>query len=353
MLQWMGGSRRKVKTSRKSIQNRQHQYFQQRQRQQRAELLEQNADDPETMSQNIQESKSLDVASLMNILTAYAPGVSDKEKGLMQRKADSKNEQTRDHIHTTCAGLNTGHHFFQNASFKADAETQWTPSSATEAAKASGHTRPFSINLHENSQRAKHEELKEQNSKANHPPKRFSVLDIISDNSEGSCQNLSPLEAYAAFAVEGTGKLKDKTPDNFEPMKGSSVFKRVEKRESYLSAMPVDASLLTPESQFGWEDENHQRGIFPEKISISNAFMAPSVKDKEKIHSSNDSEFQENFYIFSCDGSSQKEGPLIDFSPSPNNSSIIYDNHLRASNFSSARHVMDAASNLLNGEGDS
>ncbi|KAJ8647786.1 hypothetical protein MRB53_000809 [Persea americana] len=90
MLQWMGGSRRKVTTSRKSIQNRQKQYFDQRKRQQQTTELENCANE---RTKYAHEQRSLDILSLTNLATVAQdhgsvhtinarenPGTSDRQE---------------------------------------------------------------------------------------------------------------------------------------------------------------------------------------------------------------------------------------------------------------------------------
>lgn len=71
MLQWMGGSRRKVTTSRKSTHKRQKQYFEQRKRQQQELVagLENNADGVNPANRHQKEQRSLDILSLLNLST--------------------------------------------------------------------------------------------------------------------------------------------------------------------------------------------------------------------------------------------------------------------------------------------
>ncbi|ONH99646.1 hypothetical protein PRUPE_6G040800 [Prunus persica] len=73
MLQWMGGSRRKVATSRKSTQQRQKQYFEQRRRQQQHQGqttgLETYADGINISGQHHKEHRSLDILSFLNLST--------------------------------------------------------------------------------------------------------------------------------------------------------------------------------------------------------------------------------------------------------------------------------------------
>ncbi|XP_039136804.1 uncharacterized protein LOC120274112 [Dioscorea cayenensis subsp. rotundata] len=68
MLQWTGGSRRKVTASRKSTHNRQKQYFEQRKRQQRAPGLD-NDSARNKHANYYEEPRSLDIVSLINLET--------------------------------------------------------------------------------------------------------------------------------------------------------------------------------------------------------------------------------------------------------------------------------------------
>ncbi|CAL1381383.1 unnamed protein product [Linum trigynum] len=67
----MGGSRKKVATSRKSIEKRQRQYFEQKRRQQRQQMggLESFRNEKNIGEQNQKEPRSLDVLSLLNLST--------------------------------------------------------------------------------------------------------------------------------------------------------------------------------------------------------------------------------------------------------------------------------------------
>ncbi|XP_057851457.2 uncharacterized protein LOC131061662 [Cryptomeria japonica] len=275
--------------------------------------------------------------------------VCNKEKGVLQRQVGLKKEQTKDHIHTTVVGLDIEPHLVQDAFLKANSETQWMPSSAIEVAKAPEHTEgPVLPDLYESFQEKKPGEFKDQSSKSNHPPKKFSLLDIIDDDRKSGCQERSPMEVYAAFSLEGTGKIRDQTPNNFAPMEQkSSVFTRVDDLGFNLPAMPMNAS-----SQ-GWEDENHKKKIFSEKCSTSELFTPPiGSRKKEKI-SINEREFQEISHIFSWDGCSQTNVSFMDFIPLQTDSSMLYDNCLRDSSFPNARCVMDEISNMFSGEDNS
>ncbi|KAI3941680.1 hypothetical protein MKX01_018270 [Papaver californicum] len=68
MLQWMGGSRRKITNSRKSTQKRQKQYFEQKKRQQHTNGLDDDAAEGIHGSAEYHRTpKSLDILSLLNL----------------------------------------------------------------------------------------------------------------------------------------------------------------------------------------------------------------------------------------------------------------------------------------------
>ncbi|GMI80014.1 hypothetical protein HRI_001670600 [Hibiscus trionum] len=78
MLQWMGGSRRKVTISRKSTQNRQRQYFEQRKQQKQTAGSEVHVDETSIAGLHHKECQSLDILSLLNVSTVSSEGSNGK-----------------------------------------------------------------------------------------------------------------------------------------------------------------------------------------------------------------------------------------------------------------------------------
>ncbi|XP_010509753.1 PREDICTED: uncharacterized protein LOC104786119 isoform X3 [Camelina sativa] len=73
MLQWMGGSRRKVAASHTSVKKRQKQYFEQRRQQQHQQLTvgsERCPNDINSSNQHPREHHSMDILNLLNLSTA-------------------------------------------------------------------------------------------------------------------------------------------------------------------------------------------------------------------------------------------------------------------------------------------
>lgn len=85
MLQWMGGSRRKVDTSRRSTQKRQKQFFEQRkwQEQQKKDARESFFEEKSPSNQQEKNSRSLDILSLLNLSTGSGEHKSNVHSGTM------------------------------------------------------------------------------------------------------------------------------------------------------------------------------------------------------------------------------------------------------------------------------
>ncbi|THU51640.1 hypothetical protein C4D60_Mb06t33150 [Musa balbisiana] len=78
MLQWMGGSRRKVNTSRKSMHNKQKHYFEERKRQQQTAGLDNHIHDSSKRAHYPEEPRSLDILSFLNLATVAQQGYSSQ-----------------------------------------------------------------------------------------------------------------------------------------------------------------------------------------------------------------------------------------------------------------------------------
>jgi hypothetical protein len=305
---------------------------------------------------------------------------------LQQRKTGLTKEKNKDHIHATFNVLKTQYHLVQDVSLKEDAETQWTPSSAEEAAKAFEHTEGHLLcNSHDIQRGEKENDLKDHSSKPNCCPKKFSLLDIISDSSDGSSRKRSPLELHAAFATEGTGKMRNQTPNNFSLAKERSPIltrnppaapmpKRMEqlasaptlrnnsfnferiwgghhqynlKKDYNFSTMPTNASSVTDETMFGWEDENQQMGMFPEKFIFFD--LPPTIESiEENLYSLNMRRVNEIPSIFCHDGSYEMDHSFPDYFSSPTDTSVILNNHLRTPHIVNARDVIEDTAKLFN-----
>eukprot|EP00250_Pteridium_aquilinum_P028257 c36858_g1_i1 orf=1-549(-) len=152
MLQWMGGGRRKVKTTKKSIQARQHQFFEQRRQQLRSQAAKELI--PDKVSQPHENIYSLDIASLKNLSQLARQYGNDQPEGtksisfcapkpddFWKRKCFEGNAgicQTND-LHCKDDGYQPETMVDAAAHLRATVGTQWTPASAAAAASLSHH----------------------------------------------------------------------------------------------------------------------------------------------------------------------------------------------------------------------
>ncbi|XVF68418.1 hypothetical protein PTKIN_Ptkin11bG0001500 [Pterospermum kingtungense] len=201
MLQWMGGSRRKVSTSRKSTHKRQKHYFEQRKRQQQTAGSEGSADETAISGQPQKQCRSLDILSLLNFSTA-----SDEAKSCPSRR-DSKIDASKMMYHIPKE--------------RTTIITNSLPPSCSVKIKEAGAppsiyqgespSPKVSLCSHDNS------DLNETN---NSPDvwnaafeNQLSVFDMLNDDaSEGSSERIPVHEAHVAFSVEGLGKIRTETP---------------------------------------------------------------------------------------------------------------------------------------------
>ncbi|XP_059646660.1 uncharacterized protein LOC132293271 isoform X3 [Cornus florida] len=233
MLQWMGGSKRKVTTSRKSTQKRQKQYFEQRRRQLRQQQqtngLESCSDVMNTCSQSQKNNRSLDILSLLNLSTV----------------AEERNSSFHSEMENLDGNGWTVNYHVANCSppvqrLQAD---RVTPASTTEfketrtpliyqeevACPKMLH-RAGNPDCHNKALNGNVDKLDQRMTARKH---QHSILDLLGDdvpcnNSEG--EN----EAHVAFSLEGLGKVESETPVQ-SPQQPGRIF-------SYGCSKPLNAT---------------------------------------------------------------------------------------------------------------
>ncbi|KAG4923545.1 hypothetical protein JHK87_049085 [Glycine soja] len=205
MLQWMGGSRRKVATSRKSTQKRQKQYFEQRKRQQQNLQMigSDNCFDGQGISgQTLKEQRSLDILNLLNLSTnpqqcnPFCPnGRDDGEISISTMPGSvSTNPPT----------------MFTNVDTSVN-------SCRFEEAKAGA---PLCCQIETSSKKSAPDR---QNTAFNGPPNQwktvtdqyseFSVMDLFCDDEPNATAEKCPTcEDHVSFSLEGLGKVGTETP---------------------------------------------------------------------------------------------------------------------------------------------
>ncbi|KAG0473568.1 hypothetical protein HPP92_015425 [Vanilla planifolia] len=210
MLQWMGGSRRKVATSRKSAHNRQKQYFEQRKRQ-RQSPGQDNLDKKVHVSV---EPRSLDILNLRNLAAS-----SQQAKGLTASVVDcdaSKNSDPSLLGKQDCTNpavveksrmehvTNSSHNNFTESSQHQD---------ATDSHQCSGFGNRWNLqrSIPECTCRWPDDLFRD---KEEEPQIEFSFLDLLGDDDVLSKKpNGRPLpEAHVALSVEGLGTIGTQTP---------------------------------------------------------------------------------------------------------------------------------------------
>ncbi|CAB4282035.1 unnamed protein product [Prunus armeniaca] len=211
MLQWMGGSRRKVATSRKSTQQRQKQYFEQRRRQQQHQGqttgLESYADGINISGQHHKEHRSLDILSFLNLSTT----AQEHKSACPSRKEDVEVNASRMKYDITkdpptippkmVAPLNSVE--FNQAMIYDDtgAESGFREEIASPKKVIPNHNKSFNeINSQPDNCRTGADQ-------------QFSVVDFFGDDGLNDYVEGSPVqEAHVAFSVEGLGKVGMETP---------------------------------------------------------------------------------------------------------------------------------------------
>jgi hypothetical protein len=95
----------------------------------------------------------------------------------------------------------------------------------------------------------------------------------------------------------------------------------------------------------GWEDENQQMGMFPEKFIFFD--LPPTIESiEENLYSLNMRRVNEIPSIFCHDGSYEMDHSFPDYFSSPTDTSVILNNHLRTPHIVNARYVWTLVSYL-------
>ncbi|XP_059291476.1 uncharacterized protein LOC132044956 [Lycium ferocissimum] len=199
MLQWMGGSRRKVDTSRRSTQKRQKQYFEQRKRQeqQKKDARESFFDEKSPCNQQEKNNRSLDILSLLNIST----GSGDHKSNVHSAHhiyEDNQMPQPSPVIQTNkvfCLGS------LQHK--------EGTSPSSQDYAACLKNTSVGASGGHE---RALYSTDEKVNPLTNSTSKQLSIIDILGDDGPNCELENSAHEGHVAFSIEGLGKVEMSTP---------------------------------------------------------------------------------------------------------------------------------------------
>ncbi|KAI5069267.1 hypothetical protein GOP47_0015568 [Adiantum capillus-veneris] len=268
----MGGGRRKVKTTKKSIQARQHQFFEQRRQQFRSQAVQEPNSDK--FSRQQEHIYSLDIASLKNLsqlaqLNANNQPEGSKSLSFVPHKPEEVKRSTvcvdeskkilclEEDVGINEIGSQPANVLDTAAHVMATVGTQWTPASAAAATALSHHEAIAPQGICENLAKNLHFETEELNrekkaSKIKASPKQekkiridhmqkrpsrpqrfeeFQILDLINDSHDNAQRKKDTRsENYAAYVLEGIGNVPNHT---------LKIEKVGEKESRYNEAIPA------------------------------------------------------------------------------------------------------------------
>ncbi|XP_042515168.1 uncharacterized protein LOC122089476 [Macadamia integrifolia] len=202
MLQWMGGSRRKVTTSRKSTEKRQRQYFEQRKRQKQTAELGNFSDEMIPCGQQVQlhdKPQSLDILSLLNLKRV----TEESNSGCTTAKENPVINDSPVYLKCGMPSIPKKVSRRQSVDLK---EAKNVPSNRqldTESPK--NFPSPSNYSSDGNGDKLDYWRTATEN--------QLSILDVLGDDGPNSNAEESPIrEAHVAFSVEGLGIVGMETP---------------------------------------------------------------------------------------------------------------------------------------------
>ncbi|XP_052141105.1 uncharacterized protein LOC127760837 isoform X2 [Oryza glaberrima] len=206
MLQWMGGSRRKVYASRKSTQSRQRQYFEQKKRQQQSPGVQSQVDVSGTGSQayHDQAPRSLDVINLNNLATpiSHSSGpetVDNVVPPLDCTLLSASPIEGLKKITSACSNLKEPY-------------SQPRLSSSSDHQDGAASANPYKEPLGCKIPPPKSNSVKKQNPNVE-LNNEISLFDLVSDEGPNNKSTARPArEAHVSFSVKGLGHVKMETP---------------------------------------------------------------------------------------------------------------------------------------------
>ncbi|KAI3925135.1 hypothetical protein MKW98_009785, partial [Papaver atlanticum] len=208
MLQWMGGSRRKVTNSRKSTHKRQKQYFEQKKRQQHTNVFDDDVQGTHGSAEYHRTPKSLDILSLLNLaIKAKRDNSGCTYAGGPALRVSRVKYHLPEDIHKA-TGIPVLR--FSPVNYQLQKDTR-TKSPAKEEKSASPQNDPHNITSFHKYSSEKNGDKSDCRKKATET--EFSLLDFLGeDGSNGKEEGSLVHECHVAFSVEGLGKTRMETP---------------------------------------------------------------------------------------------------------------------------------------------
>ncbi|XP_038900745.1 uncharacterized protein LOC120087857 isoform X3 [Benincasa hispida] len=206
MLQWMGGSRRKVATSRKSTQNRQKQYFEQRKRRQQLSSGSENCHDAADTGREQKEHRSLDIISFLNLST-----IPQENKAAYSIEA---NTSVRSHFMKepipTLYNIET---LEKSSEFENKQQNDKTGAPSRYKEQTLSPVNRHVISDPNNGNNAKNKVDSQSDQGKISVDQSLSIFDLLGDDGMAVKSEGSPMkEAHVAFSVDGLGRVGMETP---------------------------------------------------------------------------------------------------------------------------------------------
>ncbi|WCJ34917.1 hypothetical protein M5689_016195 [Euphorbia peplus] len=210
MLQWMGGSRRKVTASRKSVQKRQKQYFEQRRRQQHQQTAGfAGLESPEEgikLEQTNRDHRSLDILNLLNFSTA-----SNEEK----RACPTGREDAKSNASTVKHHAVTYSPKPRVSTVTTDDSLEFNQASSPPHCQVETLSpKKFLLGSPDNRRNDYNKINNNLDCLRTETQQKVSLYDLLGDDeTNGNFKGTPPVhEAHVAFSVDGLGKVGTETP---------------------------------------------------------------------------------------------------------------------------------------------
>ncbi|XP_070006508.1 uncharacterized protein [Nicotiana sylvestris] len=205
MLQWMGGSRRKVDTSRRSTQKRQQQYFEQRKRkeQQKTDARESFFEEKIRCNQQEKSSRSLDIRSLLNLSTDSGEHKSNVHSA---RHSYEGNAFTPHNQMLRCSSVIQHNEVISAGSLQ---HKEGTSPSFQDYVACPKNTSVGAPGCHAKALYNSDDKL---NPLTSSTGMQLSIIDILGDDGPSCELESSTHEGHVAFSIEGLGKVEMSTP---------------------------------------------------------------------------------------------------------------------------------------------
>ncbi|CAL4951823.1 unnamed protein product [Urochloa decumbens] len=204
MLQWMGGSRRKVYASRKSTQSRQRQYFEQKRRQQQRPELQNQDNVTGGQASRDQEPRSLDVLNINNLATPIShhnePANADGAIPLVDCTLSVSDGSPTEAIKKVTSLCNSS---MKEAGSQPRLSLPFGHQGV--AAAVNSHEEPLGSKTSPSITRKQNQNLECQS--------EISLIDLVSyEGSKNKSTTRPARELHASYSVKGLGHIKMETP---------------------------------------------------------------------------------------------------------------------------------------------